>query len=120
MPHSIVLPSSTRRATFCPIRRRTSSGSGERDLDHRLVVRHQHVDVVDVDEAVAVACGACRELTWAMTYLALAAAALTISTDTPRLHSPLTSGGVTEISATSIGMRPLSNSRGISDRKIGV
>ncbi len=59
-------------------------------------------------------------LTWAMTYLALAAAALTMSTDTPRLHSPLASGGVTLISATSIGIRPLSNSLGISERKIGV
>ena len=59
-------------------------------------------------------------LTWVTTYLALAAADLTISTETPRLHRPLESGGVTEISATSIGIRPDSNSWGISDRKIGV
>ena len=32
-------------------------------------------------------------LTWAMTYRALAAAVLTMSTETPSLHMPLASGG---------------------------
>ena len=53
-----------------------------------------------------------RGLTWAMTRPAFAAALLTISTDTPRLHIPRPSGGVTWIRAASSGNWPLENKPG--------
>ena len=52
-----------------------------------------------------------------MTSEAFSAALFTMSTDTPRLHMPCSSGGVTWISATSSGSWPVSNSRGMSDRE---
>jgi hypothetical protein len=58
--------------------------------------------------------------TWAITSPALAAAALTMSTEMPRLQRPCRSGGVTWIRATSRGISPLESSRGISDREMGV
>ena len=61
-----------------------------------------------------------RGFTWAMTSDAFSAALLTMSTDTPRLQTPRSSGGVTWIRATSSGRRPLENRRGISERKMGV
>ena len=59
-------------------------------------------------------------LTWAITSLADSTAALVMSTDTPRLQLPCSSGGLTMISATSIAERPVLNSPGTCDRKIGV
>ena len=58
-------------------------------------------------------------LTWAMTSEAFSAALLTMSTETPRLHMPCSSGGVTWIKATSSGSWPELNRRGMSERKIG-
>ncbi len=58
--------------------------------------------------------------TCAMTSDALSAALFTMSTETPRLHKPCSSGGETWISATSSGNRPELNRRGMSERKIGV
>ena len=46
-------------------------------------------------------------------------ALLTMSTETPRLHMPRSSGGVTWIRATSRGNWPLENNRGMSDRNNG-
>ena len=119
MPHSIVLPSSTSRAMFCPILRSVSSGS----WIGTVMTGSSQGTIMSI-------CPTCRNespsvrgmqaLTWAMTYRALATADFTMSTDTPRLHRPLASGGDTLTSAASMGMRPESNSRGMSDRKIGV
>ncbi len=47
-------------------------------------------------------------------------ALLTMSTETPRLHMPRSSGGVTWIRATSSGNWPLENNRGMSERNKGV
>ena len=58
--------------------------------------------------------------TCAMTSDAFSVAHFTTSTDTPRLHMPRSSGGVTWISAASSGSWPELNSRGTSDRWIGV
>jgi hypothetical protein len=90
----------------------SSSGSGGQVLDQIVVDRHQHVDVVHVDEAVAERARHLRGFTWAMTSEAFSAADLTMSTEMPRLQKPLASGGVTWISATSRGRRPLSNRAG--------
>jgi len=61
-----------------------------------------------------------RGFTWAITKPALAAADFTISTDTPKLQRPRRSGGVTWMSATSIGISPLANRAGISENEMGV
>ena len=58
--------------------------------------------------------------TWAMTRPALAAAALTMSTEMPRLQRPCSSGGVTWMRATSRGISPALEERGMSEREMGV
>ena len=58
--------------------------------------------------------------TSAMTRRAFSAALFTMSTDTPKLHRPRASGGVTWMSATSSGSCPELKRRGMSDRWIGV
>ena len=57
MPHSMVQPSSTRRAMFSPMRRRTFVGFRDGDFDDVLVKGDETIDGVDVDEAVAEGAG---------------------------------------------------------------
>ncbi len=119
MPHSIVLPSSTRRARFCPIIRSVSSRTGTSvSMTSSSWAMSMSIPLTWMKLSPKVR--GIRSLTWAMTYRALAAADLTMSTETPSEQSPCASGGVTAISATSMGTRPDSNWRGISERKIGV
>ena len=61
-----------------------------------------------------------HELTSARMRLAVSTAALTMSTETPRLQKPWRSGGLTWIIATSTFTRPFKISCGISERKTGM
>ncbi len=119
IPISRVEPSSTRLARFSPIRRVTSVTSGGGTSTSGMST--------GTSTSMSYTCrlespctrGICG-FTCAMTRLAFSAAAFTTSTEMPRLQRPRSSGGDTWINATSIGNRPDLNSRGMSDRKMGV
>ena len=119
MPNSIVEPSSTRAATYSPIRRVSSFGSGSCTSISGSSAGTS-TSMSWTYRKLLPSVRGMWGLTWAMTRLAFSAALLTMSTEMPRLHMPRLSGGVTWISATSSGSWPDVNRRGMSDRKIGV
>jgi len=119
MPSSTVDASSTSAATNSPMRSVVGLGLGGRysmTADCTGTSTSMSVTWTKLSPSVRGISG----LISAMTKLAFSAAALTMSTDTPRLHMPRASGGVTWMSAASSGSCPELKRRGMSERKIGV
>ncbi len=119
MPIWRVAPSSTREPTQRPMARDTSSGGGwvtSGSGESCSTMASMASAAMKLSPRVR----GMRGLTSAMITRAHSTAGFTMSTETPRLQKPCSSGGVTWMRATSMGTRPLRNRRGTSERKMGV
>jgi hypothetical protein len=114
-----VEPSSISRAISRPMALAASDSGGLGDRQHRFLFLDHEVDIVDMDEAAAQHPGHFR-VDLHDDHVRRMAAARVMSTDTPRLIQPKSSGGVAWIRATWIGRRRLLNNRGMAERFSGV
>ena len=119
MPTWIVEPFSIRRVTWRAMARDDLVRFGHRHFEDRLFVLDNDVDVLDVDKAVAQGARHLRVDLGDDQVGGLGRRADGLHRHAQRAKAKR-SGGVTWISATSSGIRPLRKSSGISDRKIGV
>ena len=119
-PMAIVEPSSTRRVAIMRAMPLAASNSGASPTDISGSSCSTKTSTSFTWMKLRPSTRGMRGLTWATTRSADSAAASVMSTETPRLIQPKSSGGETWIKATWTGSSRLLKSRGTAERLIGV